>query len=190
MDSSPSDKLSILIPQAEDRVLVGLVCCGSREAFDEIDHRYRSKLRRFLARHATDPEHADDLAQRTLIRAFTAMPTLREADKLSGWLYQIAFRLAVDESRKKPPSAVALGTAKKLIDPKTVSTERAEDDENLWSTAEKVLTPDEYGALWLKYVDAYKVDAIAKIMGRTKISVRVLLFRARKKLLAVLSKEK
>ncbi len=176
---------------ANDHDLVELVRGGDREAFDEIDRRYRPKLRRFLVRHAADSEHADDLAQRTLIRAYTAMDTLREGTKLSGWLYQIAYRLAVDESRKTPIPEVQLDATVKLIDPKTVESP-AQDDEpdNLWTTAEKRLKPDEYSALWLKYVDGLKVDAIAKIMNRSRISVRVLLFRARKKLLAVLADRK
>lgn len=176
------------IQEAEDVKLIGLVRRGNREAFDEIDRRYRKKLCRFLARHTSGPEHAEEVAQQTLVKAFMSIDSIRRQDRLSGWLYQIAFRLAIDESRKVSPRLMDIDETTELVDPHPAATEKEElETDNLWSVAERILTPDEYGAVWLKYVDGYKVDSIAKIMGRTRISVRVLLFRARKKLLPVLS---
>lgn len=173
---------------AEDEALVGLVREGRREAFDEIDRRYREKLCRFLARHTTGPEHAEELAQQALVKAFLSIEKLRCHDRFSGWLYQIAFRLAVDETRKGRPVQLDLGDAIQLIDHRTDVADTP-DQTNLWDIARKILKPDEYSAIWLKYVDGYKVASIAKIMGRTRVSVRVLLFRARKKLLPALSRE-
>lgn len=173
--------------EAEDTTLVALVRDGRREAFDEIDRRYRGKLCRFLARHTMGPEHAEEIAQQALVKAFISIEALRRTDRLSGWLYQIAFRLAVDEIRRDRPEQLDITEATALVDVR--SEEMETEPSNLWSTAEKVLKPDEYSAIWLKYVDGYKVDSIAKIMGRTRISVRVLLFRARKKLLHVLDRE-
>ncbi len=119
-----------------------------------------------------------------------SIETLRRQDRLAGWLYQIAFRLAVDESRKNRLERLDANVARELVDHRgegeTASGEI--ESENLWKTAEQVLSPEEYSAIWLKYVDGYKVATIAKIMGRTRISVRVLLFRARKKLLPALTR--
>jgi RNA polymerase sigma-70 factor (ECF subfamily) len=174
--------------RVEDVTLVDLVRRGHREAFDEIDRRYRGKLCRFLARHTASPEDAEEIAQQTLVKAFQSIDSLRQEDRLAGWLYQIAFRLAVDESRKSMPIQLNMEESVLLVDRRTEESQPIIDSNNLWATAEQVLTPDEYGALWLKYVDGYKIASIAKIMGRTRISVRVLLFRARKKLLPALSR--
>lgn len=178
--------------QVDDVTLVDLVREGNREAFDEIDRRYREKLCRFLARHTRSPEHAEELAQQSLVKAFISIDTLRRQDRLAGWLYQIAFRLALDEARKSRPELLDVDESLELVDRRTETTEPdgSLDSSNLWKTAEKVLSPDEYSAVWLKYVDGYKVAMIAKIMARTRISVRVLLFRARKKLLPALARLK
>lgn len=176
------------LSEVEDTALVELVRKGLREAFDEIDRRYRAKLCRFLARHASGPDHAEEIAQHALVKAFLSIETLRRGDRLSGWLYQIAFRLAVDEARKERPEQLAASEAAALVD-RRPTIELEPEADNLWTIAERILKPDEYSAIWLKYVDGYKIDSIAKIMGRTRISVRVLLFRARKKLLPALTLE-
>ncbi len=179
-----------LISLAEETMLVGLVRQGNREAFDEIDRRYRGRLRRFLARHTTSPQHAEELAQQTLFKAFMSFETLQREDRLGGWLYRIAFRLAVDESRKPVTRFLDFEESQNIVDHREDdSAPETNDGGNLWTTARKVLKPNEYTAIWLKYVDGYSVDSIAKIMGKTRISIRVSLFRARKKLLSVLASE-
>lgn len=184
------DLPSMSLTDAEETTLVGLVREGRREAFDEIDRRYRRKLCKFLARHTSGSAHAEELAQRALVKAFMSIDSLRRHDRLGGWLYKIAFRLAVDEARKgEGPVLLDVRQSEEIIDHRSATDETSPiETDNLWATARKVLNASEYSAVWLKYVDGYKIDSIAKIMGRTKISVRVLLFRARKKLLPALAK--
>lgn len=177
------------LTDADEATLVGLVRDGQREAFDEIDRRYRRKLCKFLARHTSGSAHAEEIAQRTLVKAFISIETLRQHDRLGGWLYKIAFRLAVDEARKGTgPVLLDLRQSEEIVDHRGNVENEPKETDNLWTVARKVLNANEYSAVWLKYVDGYKIDSIAKIMGRTKISVRVLLFRARKKLLPALAK--
>lgn len=175
------------LSEAGETTLVDLARQGNREAFDEIDRRYRPKLCRFLARHAEEKDLAEEIAQQTLVKAFISIPSLKRQDRLGAWLYQIAFRLAIDEGKKKNLILLDDQETSTIVDPRSESD--GDESDNLWSTARRVLTVNEYSAVWLKYVDGYKVDSIAKIMQRTRISVRVLLFRARKKLLDALKPE-
>lgn len=191
MESKKISKSSVplLLRDAPDSALIGLASRGDREAFDEIDRRYRPKLCRFLQRHASGTTLAEELAQRTLIKAFVSLETLKKRDRFDGWLYQIAFRLAADEARK-PSYTKQLDElrTRKLIDYRSEVRETfdVDADGGVWTLARRILSANEYSAVWLKYVDGYKVDSIAKIMQHSRISVRVLLFRARKKLLEAL----
>ncbi len=55
---------------------------------------------------------------------------------------------------------------------------------NLWKRAAKTLRPKEFEALWLRYVENQNVATIARTLAVSKIYVRYLLFRARKKLMS------
>ena len=59
-------------------------------------------------------------------------------------------------------------------------------DENrryLWSRANEVLAEEEMTALWLSYVEGMPAREIAMVLDRSWVSVKTMMFRARKKLL-------
>jgi RNA polymerase sigma-70 factor (ECF subfamily) len=177
----PSEE-NLSLQKADDSRLVALVQSGSLDAFDEIDRRYRGKLRVFLLRYTGSSEEAEEWVQMALIRAFRAIGQLRAQEKLSSWLYAIAFRTAAGESRKKRPvSRCALERIDPHSDPSEL-VDRRERKINLWKIARRVLDADQHAALWLRYVEGHSIRQIAKVMHRTRVSVRVLLYRARKRL--------
>jgi RNA polymerase sigma-70 factor (ECF subfamily) len=49
-----------------------------------------------------------------------------------------------------------------------------------------VLTEEQNNALWLYYVEDMPTAGIARVLGRSRASVKVLLFRARRRLLPML----
>jgi DNA-directed RNA polymerase specialized sigma24 family protein len=46
-----------------------------------------------------------------------------------------------------------------------------------------VLRPDAYRALWLRYAQGLNVREIASALGRSSVAIKVMLFRARRRLL-------
>jgi len=62
-------------------------------------------------------------------------------------------------------------------DPQEIVIQKQES-QNLWILARK-LSPKEYKALWLYYAEDMPVNNIAEIMKKKKVTVRVLLHRAR-----------
>lgn len=171
------------LASAEDGQLAHMAGSGSREAFDEIDRRYRDRIRRYLQRHANGHAHADELAQQTLIRAFEAIGQLRVGDRLGAWLYRIAYRLLIDDSRKKRP-LVSLEVDPVDVRRETVDSMIAEEEKSdIWQIARQTLSRDEYQAIELRYAEDFNIGEIAEIMSRSQVSVRVLLHRARNRLL-------
>ena len=49
---------------------------------------------------------------------------------------------------------------------------------NLWSIA-KSLPVNQYEAVWLKYAEGMSIKQISRIMNRSQVSVKVLLYRGR-----------
>ena len=154
------------------------------DSFEEIDHKYRKRLCAFLSKYTRSFPDAEEIAQQTLIKAYQSLDTLKDEQKLGPWLYQIAYRLVLDEARRKKPTF--LNDTTDIVAPSSenpqAELQRKEEKANLWNHAQDVLTPEEFTAIWLRYAEEHPVDTIASIMSRTPGSVRVLLFRARNKL--------
>lgn len=189
-----SDYLShcLSLTTTEDAELVLMVQRGKREAFDEIDHRYRSRLCHFLSRHTRCFHQAEEFAQQTLIRAFEMIDQLRTGEKLAAWLYRIAFCLVIDEVRKnkRKPTTILEGDLPDSVQDAQGIAIAAEERTNLWNIAKNILSNDEFWAIRLRYIENFNTEEIARIMSRSKVSVRVLLFRARNRLLPMLTNNK
>ena len=172
----------------DDSKLVELLRQGNEDAFTILHERYRKKLCVFIRRHTDDYVHAEDIAQKAFLKVFQSIESLRDGGKFKSWLYTIAYRIAVDDARKKHEIPIDDSLVEQKcndsiqIDIAIANEERA----SIWSVAQNVLTPDEFAAIWLRYAEDEKVESIATIMKRSNSSVRVLLFRARKKLLVAI----
>lgn len=166
-----------------DADLVRRVLDGDLEAFDEIDRRYREPLGRFLHRYTMDRNRAEELCQRTLIRAYEMLRQLESPDRLAGWLHRIAFRMAAAEGRRKKMVSLETVGIEVVENFDRSELERNEESQNLWATARRELSPEEYRTLLLRYRDGLSPFQIAETMNKKEGAVRVQLHRARKKLL-------
>jgi RNA polymerase sigma-70 factor (ECF subfamily) len=70
-----------------------------RTPFDQRLAAARPKLREFLRKRVGCDATADDLAQETLIKAFRARESLRDATRFEAWMYRIARRALIDHRR-------------------------------------------------------------------------------------------
>lgn len=68
--------------------------------------RLRQTLRAFVLSKVKDPGLADDIAQETLLRVHAKLDTLRDADRLNAWAFQIARHAIADHLRSVQPSEV------------------------------------------------------------------------------------
>ncbi len=172
--------------QLGDAQLAELCCAGDGGAFAILAERYRPALCRFLAQRLPETIDPEDLAQDTLARAYEQIHRYDDRWRFSTWLFTIGRRLAIDQMRRgrlersAPPADEAAGAGPT---PLRVVADR-EQRANLWQAARDLLTDDQHEALWLRYGQSMPVDAIARAMGRNAVSVRVLLYRARRKLAA------
>lgn len=63
---------------------------GDKQAFDALFDRHAPRIYNLLRRLGASVSEAEDLCQETFIEAFHALPSWREASKLSTWLCGIA----------------------------------------------------------------------------------------------------
>jgi RNA polymerase sigma-70 factor (ECF subfamily) len=170
-----------------DEQLAERVQDGCAESFAELDRRFRPRLLHVLLRRLPAREDAEDVVQQTLFRMFEKIHLYDARQRLSPWVFTIALRLAAQHGRRKQLpvnqeterpldlTSPALGPDEQLS--------RREDREQLWDVADRVLKPEQWTALWLFYGEEQSIKEVAHTLGRTKTSVSVLLFRARRTLL-------
>jgi RNA polymerase sigma-70 factor (ECF subfamily) len=166
-----------------DEQLAAKARAGCSWAFDELAARCRPGLLRHLRRRTTCPQDAEDLAQDTFLKAFQNLTRYDTGRPFVAWLLTIAKRLAISHSRgRREWSALGEWDLAGGPDPQVAAAE-AEAVGNLWARARRDLTPSQYRALYLRCADEKSVRDIARQMDLTQIHVKVLLHRARRRLL-------
>jgi RNA polymerase sigma-70 factor (ECF subfamily) len=170
-----------------DEQLAQRVQDGCAESFAELDRRLRPRLLHVLLRRLPTREDAEDVVQQTLFRTFEKIHLYDSQQRLSPWVFTIGLRLAVQHGRRKQlPVNQETERQLELTCPAPGPEEqlsRREERDHLWDVADRVLKPEQWTALWLFYGEEQSIKEVAQSLGRTKTSVSVLLFRARRTLL-------
>ena len=103
--------------------------------------------------------------------------TLDFSWKFSTWLFTIATRLANSHFRRLRSSRLIEDIESECLQPGQMIVER-ESNECLWAMASD-LSRNQYQALWLKYAQDMSIKEIAKVMRKSQVNVKVILYRAR-----------
>ncbi|MEN6428368.1 MAG: sigma-70 family RNA polymerase sigma factor [Phycisphaerales bacterium] len=148
---------------------------GCQASFAELVHRYAPRLQAFLRRRTHDRHEAEDLVQDTLLKAYRNLSRYDESRRFSTWLFTIASRAAASHYRRQRPDYICLDTEAPACD-ETVG--RQEQRQRLWTMAAQ-LPEGQYRSLWLKYAEDLPIKEIARVMGKSQVCVKVLLYRAR-----------
>ncbi len=86
-----------------DQTLLRAARSGDRIALTQLCEALYPALYGFFVRQG-GPQSADDLTQETLMRVLDNLPRYRPLPgaRFEGWVFRIAYRLFVDEKRKRP----------------------------------------------------------------------------------------
>ncbi len=140
----------------------------------------------YLARVSGDPALADDLLQECYCRFLAAAHPPEEEAHQKNYLFRIATNLLRDHWRQgRKHTAVSLEAVSLIADSHALESVPLRSD---LGRALAQLKPRERELLWLAYAEGASHQEIAEFSGMKTVSIRPLLFRARKKLLAIISK--
>ena len=150
------------------------------EAFATFYERTARPLWAYLARVSGDAALADDLLQETYLRFLGANVPEGEI-ACRRYLFRIATNLLRDYWRR--PKTIAIDDLPERVwnglnrsDPESMEAEPA------LTSAFKRMRPRERQLLWLAYAEGSTHREIAQVTGLRETSVRLLLFRAKRKL--------
>ena len=165
-----------------DEELARQAQAGSLAAFEALVTRYERRLCAFVANLGPNAAAARDITQDTFVRAFQAIAQFNHRHTFAAWLFTIARHKAADHRRASLPYADGpLPELADNTDPAEVLARR-EAGQDLWRLARAKLPELQFQALWLRYAEELPVVEVARVLGRTRTHVKVLLFRARQTL--------
>lgn len=151
-------------------------------AFAELVRRYQPRLFRVLVGMVNDPILAEELCQRTLVKAALNMHQLNKAQAFYGWLLRVARTQALDELKhyarrnRDPFEESLMGT----VDPGANHTEK-----HLVRAILGRLSPDERLAVLLADWEQRSTEEISKILGLKLSATKMRITRARSRFRAV-----
>ncbi|MEX2218970.1 MAG: sigma-70 family RNA polymerase sigma factor [Phycisphaerales bacterium] len=162
---------------------------GSLEAFAALVEHFEERLFNFLLRRVGCPADAEDIAQETFVRAWQRIGQYKPRWRFSTWLFTIGSRLAASKYRdgRRPPLRLVGDEAGAVRNAPPAGAERLaglEDRGRAWAMAADLLTPEQHTAMWLRYAEDMAIVEIARVLGKSQVGVRVMLFRARNVLAA------
>ena len=160
------------------------------EAFAAFYERSSRSLWAYLARTSGDPTLAEDIMQESYVRFLClANPPSYLADgevACRRYLFRIATNLLRDHWRR-PRSASIEEMPENLF--ASVDEQAASDSQLILGPALAEMRPRDRQLLWLAHAEGYSHQEIAEITGLASASIRLLLFRARRKIARLLGDE-
>jgi RNA polymerase sigma-70 factor (ECF subfamily) len=156
------------------------------EAFAGFYERSARSLWAYLARTSGDPALAEDLMQESYVRFLCA--TLREEGEVAArrYLFRIATNLLRDHWRR--PRTTPIEDVPESFFARCGDAAQAESQMML-GPALAQMRPRDRQLLWLAHAEGYSHNEIAEVMGLGSASIRLLLFRARRKIARLLGEE-
>jgi RNA polymerase sigma-70 factor (ECF subfamily) len=175
----------------ETNELVDKAKNGDSEAFGLIYDSFAQRIFKFIRLKIQNRQEAEDVLQDVFVKAYRGLGSLKIKDlNFNAWLYKIASNTINDHFRKvyRTPDILAIDENFDLADNKPSLQKQLEvksDMEGLQLTLNK-LPPLYKQVLELRYLQEFSLAEIAKILNKSNLSVRLLQYRALKKIHIIL----
>jgi RNA polymerase sigma-70 factor, ECF subfamily len=182
-------------PSEGDRELVRRAQADDKEAFEELVRRHQHRVFAVAGGILRRREDVEDIAQQVFVKAYFSLKGFDQRAAFTTWLYKITVNECWDLLRKKKVRPLLYesdlsedqarqfgATEERESGAPDVSEQMAsrEHVENLLST----LDPRDRMMLVLKEVEGFAVEEIAEILDLNANTVKVRLFRARRRIVA------
>jgi RNA polymerase sigma-70 factor (ECF subfamily) len=182
-----------------DFVLPGVTITGTVQAsepamnseqFAAFYQRSARPLWAYLARVSGDPSLADDLMQESYVRFLCAASPCDGEVESRRYLFRIASNLLRDHWRR--PGTTSIDDLPENLFIAADTSGQMDSQLDSWALLAPALArmrPRDRQLLWLAHAENYSHTEIAQITGLATTSIRLLLFRARRKIARILQRQ-
>ncbi len=170
-----------------DNALMVRVSRGDAEAFRALVQRYQQRVLTVATRFLGDRARAEEVTQEVFLRVFHAAPRYRTAANFSTWLFTIVRRCCFNATRTERREAARLTAAPATASPVDPEQQllRRERRERIQSALLE-LPARQRLALVLHCFDGLTQAETAAVLGTTPRGVESCLYRAKRRLAALL----
>lgn len=144
-----------------DDELIKQIQLGDKQAADELIERYYTPILRYCNRLVLQKEKAEDLTQETFLKLFKSISAYHANGKFRPYIYTIAHRLCIDESRK------AVDYSLEEVDEiscETIEIRNLEDKSEVDALLGR-LSLEQREAIVLRYGEELSFFEISKVLG-------------------------
>lgn len=178
----------VRMPGAEDQ-LVTRCRAGDQDAFAQVYAQYERQVFRYAYHLLGNREDADDIKQETFLRAYQAIKSFRSESSLQTWLLKICGNLCRDRIKSWDRRKVVydstlrdeqLGASGESEDPLAI-VQRNEMTDTIFRVL-RGMPEAQRIIIVLHEIEDLNYDEISAILGCSRTSVKLRLFRARRAL--------
>ncbi len=182
------------LARREDRILVEQARAGDERAFEQLVRKHQRRILSLIGHTIRRSNDVEDLAQQVFMKVYLALPKFDFRAEFSTWVYRITVNECYDYIRRQralksaPGNEIqvgeladldrmSVGAAQKTASP-AKQAELKQTVELLFSR----LSPEDRLLLTLRELEGYSMGEMAGILNIKENTVKVRLFRARKRL--------
>ncbi|MBF0407753.1 MAG: RNA polymerase sigma factor [Candidatus Riflebacteria bacterium] len=154
---------------------------GRREGFARIYELFAGYLFTVAIRILNDRSLAEDVLQETFEAAFKAIGGFEGKSRLKTWLYTILYRTAIHKRSERKAENTLLNESSELHECTSSFADNVER-KLLVEEALKILDQREKSMILMYYRDDLSCCEIAQVTDCSESNVKIILFRARKKI--------
>ncbi|GGI57086.1 RNA polymerase sigma factor [Winogradskyella haliclonae] len=174
-----------------DDQIIEAIQSGEAKAYGQLVDRYKDLVYTLALRMLKHREEAEEVAQDVFIKVFKSLDKFKGDSKFSTWIYRVTYNTCLDniKKNKKHLNDVAIDeyTFNKLDTIDNALDNIIKEEKNvLIKNCINKLPEDSSALLTLFYFEELSLEEISKIINVEANTVKVKLFRARKKLAVIL----
>lgn len=174
-----------------DQYFIEQLQAGNTAVFADLVDTYKNLVFSLALRMLKQTEEAEEVSQDTFIKVFKGIDKFKSDSKLSTWIYRITYNSCLDRLKSKRREFMTVEidehNANKIGDVGNAFEVLAqkEREEAIRECLAK-LPPDDAALLTLFYFEEKKLQEIEKITDLSVNTIKVRLFRARKRLAGIM----
>lgn len=173
-----------------DSVYIKKVTEGSTDDFRYFIHKYKDMAFSVAVSVVKNEFDAEEVVQEAFIKAFKGLKSFQGKSEFKTWFYRIVINEAFKRIQKTK-NEIVLSTGQNLPEVEdftnTFRGMNSEEQQVLIAESLKKIPPNESLTLQLFYLEGNSINEITNLTGWSEANVKVILHRARKHLLAVVS---
>jgi len=181
--------------QDEEQSLIRQAQKGDHDAFEALLRRHQRRVLSLIGHFLRRPADSEDIAQQVFLKVYLALPRFDFRSAFATWLYRIAVNECYDHLRRQraqKSAAAAEVPVEEAVSLEQLGSSATQPEEldivartELRQVAEKLfrrLSRDDRLVLTLKELEGFSIEEIGQIMRLRESTVKVRIFRARKRL--------